>query len=70
MSALEIVVIVCCVLFFVGVVTATVVKKTRDRKKGIHTCCGCDGCCSGCCNCHKDLPDDIKKIVEKHRTSA
>ena len=54
MTAIEIVVIVACVLFVAGVVVGVVVKRARNKKKGIPTCC-CDcSRCNGCAHCHAD----------------
>ena len=51
MSPLEIVVIVVCALFVVGVIVGTIVKKVRNKKKGIVGCCDCSACasCPHCC---------------------
>ena len=68
MTPLEIIVIIFCVVFVLGVFTATIVKKTRDRKKGISSCCDCcDGCssCSGCCHCNKEMSEDVKEVLRK-----
>lgn len=52
MSALEIIVIVASVLFVVGVAVGTIVKKARNKKKGIVGCCDCSSC-SACSYCHQ-----------------
>ena len=65
MSPLEIIVIIFCIVFVLGVITATLVKKTRNRKKGIISCCDCCSSCSGCCHCNKNVPDDVKEVLEK-----
>lgn len=51
MKAYEIVVVVLAVLIVAGVITGTLIKKYRNKKKGIIGCC-CDCAhCSACPHC-------------------
>ena len=67
MSLWEIVLIVACALFVVGVAIGSAVKKKRNKKKGIVACCDCGGSCGGCCQgCHGCVRtgEDVKKFLE------
>ena len=60
MQAYEIVLIIVAVLFVIGVIVGSIVKKYRNKKKGIPACC-CDcSSCSACSHCTQ-----IKDIVGK-----
>ena len=45
MQPVEIITIIVAVAIVVGVITGTIVKKVRNKKKGI------TGCCCGCSDC-------------------
>lgn len=70
MNPWEIVLIVACVLFVAGVAAWSIVKKIRNKKKGVVACCDCGGSCSGGCgscgNCHGCMSkEELKKFLEK-----
>lgn len=68
MSPSEIVLIVSCVLFVVGVIIGSVVKKRKNKKNGSVACCDCGGSCGGHCqSCHGCVrtAEDVKKFIEK-----
>ena len=62
MQVYEIVLIVVAVLFVVGVIVGTTVKKYRNKKKGIPACCSDCSSCSNCSGCsqYKDVLDKIE----------
>ncbi|MDE6565710.1 MAG: hypothetical protein K2L47_01440 [Clostridia bacterium] len=64
MQAIEIVVIVCSILFVIGVTVWTIIRK----KKGKSTCgCGeCDGNCAHCREALKKAREQMKEDNQIH----